>query len=142
MITGALSQREGLDFHPSLRDLLQGKVFELLVGDQALQLAVLFLELLQPLDVGGLHAAVLVSPAVKGLLGDLQGLCRLGHLLAFAEHRLGLPELADDLLGGVSPSLHLRRSSLAHCRGPEELSQGADRFQGVMPGGQDCEGDF
>src|SRR5690606_3362980 len=58
----------------------------------------------------------------------------LGHLLAFAEHPLGLPELADDLLGGVSPSLHLRRSSLAQFRGPVGLSQGADRFQGVMPG--------
>lgn len=37
---------------------------------------------------------------MEGLLGDLQ---HLRHLLAFAEHPLGLPELADDLLGGVSP---------------------------------------
>jgi len=39
---------------------------ELLVGDQALELGVLLLELLQPLRVVGLHPAVLVAPAMEG----------------------------------------------------------------------------
>ena len=81
---------------------------------------------LRPLDVFGLHAAVLVSPTVQGLLGDLQGLCRFSCRLSFREHLLRGAQLADDLLGSVSLPLHLLRSSFAHCRGREGLSNRAE----------------
>jgi len=60
--------RRVLDFHPSPRDLSQREVLELLVGDQALQGGVLALELLEALDIVGLHPAELGPPAVEGLL--------------------------------------------------------------------------
>jgi len=57
-------RRHELDFHPSLCDLLQGEVLELLVGDDPLERLVLALELLEPLDLVGLHPAELGLPAV------------------------------------------------------------------------------
>ena len=42
-------------------------------------------------------------------------------------------EIPDDLLGAVPLPLHLLRSSFAHCRGREGLSNRADRIQGVGP---------
>jgi hypothetical protein len=75
----ALRLRDGL--RVSLGDLLVGADVERLVGHDLLQLAVLLLELLQPLGVLCLHAAVLVAPAVQGLLGDLLGLCRFADRL-------------------------------------------------------------
>src|SRR4051794_17029716 len=51
----------------SRRDLLGGAVLELL-GHHLLALAVLLLEVLQPFDVVGLHAAVVLVPAVEGVL--------------------------------------------------------------------------
>jgi hypothetical protein len=133
MITDASSQRGELDFHPSLGDLLVGADVERLVGHDLLELAVLALQLLEPLDVVGLHPAVLVAPAVQGLLGDLQRLCCFPCRLSLREHLLRGAQLADDLFGGVPLPLHLLRSSFAHCRGREELSNRADRFQGVGP---------
>src|SRR5205807_229090 len=116
----------GLDFHPSRRHLLQGVDLELLVGDDPLQLGVLALELLQALDVVGLHPAVLRAPAVKRVLGDLELLGDLWDRLAFGEHPLCLAQLANDLLGRVPASLHLS-SFLVHHRGRVELSQAPDR---------------
>jgi len=99
---------------------LRARISSSLIGDQSLQRDVLALELLQPLGVVGLHTAVLVAPAVKGVLGDLQGLGDLGNALALAEQQLGLAELADDLVGGVAPCLH-PRLLLAHRHGRKEL---------------------
>jgi len=42
-----------------------GENLQLLLGDQALELDVLLLQLLQPLRVVGLHPAVLGPPAVE-----------------------------------------------------------------------------
>src|SRR5205807_106231 len=112
--------------------LLQGVDLELLVGDDPLQLGVLALELLQPLDVVGLHPAVLRAPAVKRVLGDLELLGDLWDRLAFGEHPLRLAQLANDLLRRVPASLHLS-SFLVHDRGRVELSQAPDRTYGVGP---------
>ena len=54
------------------------------------------------LGVVGLHAAVLVAPAVPGRLGDLEVPGHLLDGLALAEELLALGQLADDLLGRVS----------------------------------------
>src|SRR4029450_13160857 len=56
--------------------------------------------------VVGLEPAVLGSPAVIGRLADLQLLGHLRHVLALGQQPVSLPELADDLLGGVAASLH------------------------------------
>jgi hypothetical protein len=52
-----------------------------------------------PLGVVGLQPAVLGPPAMVGRLRDLQVLGDLGHLAALGQQPVGLPELADDLLG-------------------------------------------
>ncbi len=70
-------------------------------GDDSLQLSILTLQLFQPLGVIDLHPAVLVTPPVERLLGDLQRLGSLRDRPALAEHPLGLAQLADDLLRGV-----------------------------------------
>jgi hypothetical protein len=43
---------------------------------------------------------------VVGGLADLQLLGHLRHVLALGQQPVGLPELADDLLGSVAASLH------------------------------------
>ena len=78
-----------------------------LVGDDPLQGRVLAPQLAQLLGVGRLHPAVLVSPAVQGVLGDLERLRDLRGRAALGQHPLGLAQLADDLLGDVASSLHL-----------------------------------
>jgi hypothetical protein len=70
---------------------------------------------------------------MEGLLGDLERLANLGELLALGAQTLGLSELSDHLLAGVSSSRHLIGPPLAHCRGRVGLSYGADRSQGVGP---------
>jgi hypothetical protein len=55
----------------SLRDLPQGPVLQLLVGDDLLELAVLPLEILEPAGVVGLHAAELVAPPRPSEDGDV-----------------------------------------------------------------------
>jgi hypothetical protein len=98
--------------------------------------AVLALELLQPLDVGGLHPAVLVAPAVQGLLGDLQGLCRFSCRLALREHLLCGSQLADDLLGGVPLPLHLLRPALPIVAGGKDSQRGRTDFRGSCQSGE------
>lgn len=105
----------------------QREVLELLVGDQALELRVLALELLQTLDVVGLHSAVLGSPAVIGLLGDFQGFADLRDGGPLGQEPVGLPQLSDDLLGRVSSALHLDGPPFAHFAWAEGLSHEADR---------------
>jgi hypothetical protein len=60
---------------------------------------VLFLELLEPLRVLGLHVPVLVAPAVPGRLGDLEVSCDFFDVLALDEQLLAFLEQANDLLG-------------------------------------------
>src|SRR6185437_9262786 len=52
--------------------LLQDCLVEAQVGDQLLQLPVLFAQLPKLTDLGRAHAAELLLPPIKGLLGDLE----------------------------------------------------------------------
>src|SRR5690606_1850640 len=58
----------------SLRDVLEHLVVEREIGHQVLQSAVLVLQLLEALGLLGLHAAVLVAPAIEGRLAHFQSL--------------------------------------------------------------------
>jgi hypothetical protein len=68
------------------------------VDQRSVQPLVLLFQFLQPLGLLGLHAAVLVPPAVKCLLAHLQGLADLADRLAGANHRVHFAQLLDDLL--------------------------------------------
>jgi hypothetical protein len=87
--------------HVSLRDLLERVDLEQLLGDHPLELAVLALELLEPLRIVGSEPAVLSAPALQCLLGDLELLAGGRHILALAEQAIGLAQLPDDLLRRV-----------------------------------------
>jgi hypothetical protein len=100
----ARRRRDGLRI--PLGDLLQRLILEHLIGDDPLQLDVLRLQLLQPLDVVGLHPAELGAPAVIRRLRDLQTLPDLRQLHPLAQQPVGLPQLADDLLRGMPASRH------------------------------------
>jgi hypothetical protein len=78
---------------------------ERLVGDDLLQLGVLALELLEPLRLVDLHAAVLAAPAVIRLLAHTELPHHLADRLALRKPHLGFTQLADDLLGSVPLSL-------------------------------------
>ena len=67
---------------------------------------VLVLELAQAFGLGGLHAAVVRAPTVPARLGDLEMPQHLGQVLALIEQSVALAQLAHDLLGCVTVSLH------------------------------------
>jgi len=96
----------GLRFPEAIVRLPQDRDVELLLGDQPLEPCVLDLELLQPLRRLRRHAAVLVAPAVEGLLAHAEVLEHLRHRAARREHGVGLAKLVDDLLRGVSCPFH------------------------------------
>ena len=60
----------------------------------------------QPFGLLGLHAPVLLFPAVVGRLGDLNGAADVGDGLALGDQLLSGLELADDLLGCVADAFH------------------------------------
>jgi hypothetical protein len=103
--------RPRLDFHPSLRHLLQRVDVERLIGHDPLQPLVLTLQLPQALGIVGLHRAVLVAPPVIRVLADLEVPRDLDGRLALGQHAIGLAQLADDLLRRVPASRHARASS-------------------------------
>ena len=72
-----------------------------LLGEELLESGVLQLKLLEPLGLGGLHAAVLLPPAVVAGLAGLKCLEDLGEVSTGLEQPVGLGELLDDLLGAV-----------------------------------------
>ena len=78
-------------------------------SDTPLQRRVLLLELFQTLRVVGFHAAVLVAPPVVGLLRDTEFTAGIGDGVALAEKSVGLTELPDDLLRGMTLSLIAHR---------------------------------
>ena len=61
---------------------------------------VLLFELLESLSFLGLHPAVLLSPAMECWFTAPQRLNYLSHRLPWRQHRVRLPKLLDDLLGG------------------------------------------
>ena len=81
---------------------------------------VLVRELLEALHVVSLHGAVLVAPAVIGLLGDLEMAADRRDVCSFTEQSVCFSQLANDLLGGVTPVLHLDHPPSAHHRGQED----------------------
>ena len=79
---------------------------QLPLGQQPLESGVFLLELLRPLRrLGVLLGPVVVMPPVPGRLGNLQFLDDLDDGPSFVEHFLALPDLRDDLFGGV-PTCH------------------------------------
>src|SRR5690606_18732809 len=99
------SRRPGAAPRPSQlvsQDIFQRLEVEGLVGDDPLQLAVLVLELLEPLRVRNLHAAVLPLPGIQGLSAHAEQAAQLAHVRAC----LRLLDRSDLLL--------LREPALAH----------------------------
>ena len=70
-----------------------------LVCHKLLQLTVLFLKMLQALGLIDAQAAVLLLPAVVGLLGDLELSTDIGDRFPLGQQDLGLTQLDDDLFG-------------------------------------------
>ena len=68
----------------------------------------LFLQGLEFLRHLRLHAAILLPPAVIGLLGDLHELADFGNSLALAKLHLGATQLGDHLIHRVSFLLPLK----------------------------------
>ena len=92
------------------------------------------LELLEPLGVVGLHAAVLGEPAMPGRLGDLELAAHLLEVHAAGEELLALGELADDLIRRVpSSSHHWVLSCLRHDDGGDRTAQLLDHYEGLTP---------
>lgn len=120
----ALIDARRLEQHPS-RSSLEPGIGPLPVLDTAsspgslgracfqvsVNVAVVLIELLQPLGVIGLHGPVLVAPTVPGRLGDDEVAGHLPGRLALAKELLALSQLPDDLLWRVPTSLHRALSS-------------------------------
>ncbi len=96
----------------SLRDVLQGSVVQGQVRHEALELGVFALKLLEPLHFRILHAAVLVAPAVIGLLGGYQPLGDLGRRQAARMQHLCIARLLLGSGRGNVVVVSKRRSSL------------------------------
>src|SRR5262249_35586690 len=111
-----------------LGDLLEQLLVQGQVGDQALEPGVLGLQLLEPLGLVLLEAAVLVAPAVQGLLANAEALADLGDVQPLRQVSLGLAQLGDDFFSRVS--LH---ESSPGPEGPQRLSYHLDQFLGGRP---------
>src|SRR5690606_8459541 len=88
--------------HLVSQDVFQRREGEGLVGGDPLELAVLVLEVLEPLRVRNLHAAVLPLPAIQGPPGHSEPAAQLAHVHAYRR----LLDRSDLLL--------LREPALAH----------------------------
>src|SRR6516162_8661671 len=86
--------------------LFENRLIELRFGEQLLEAAILFFQLSESLCLLGLHAAVLVPPAMEGLLADFQRLADLAQRLAHCQHRVRFLKFADDLLGRMLLAFH------------------------------------
>ncbi len=89
----------------SLRQLPEHVDIQGLIRDQLLQPNVLGLELLQPLRIIGLHAAVLGEPPVPGRLCDLKVPAHLIQPLAGGQKPVPLSEFANNLIRRMPPPL-------------------------------------
>ncbi len=102
-----------------LEPLLENLVVGGEVRDRPLEPNVLDLKLLQSVGFPGLHAAVLVLPAIERGLADPDGLNGLGNAATCSEQGVGLAELVHGLSETVPGSLHLLES-----HGPNRSPQG------------------
>lgn len=103
-ITTARRRRSGLTSFPA--HLLEHVDVEGLLGDQLLEPLILPLKLLEPFGVFGFHPAVLISPAMPGLLTDLQMPADLPEVFALTEQPFTLTKLADHLLRCMPSTCH------------------------------------
>ena len=136
--TGAAASRPlhacGSGSEVSLRQLLEHRLVQLGLRQQLLQPGVLALELLEPLGVIGLHAAVLGEPPRPGRLGDLELAAHLLGIHAPGQELLAFGELADDLLGRMPSSRHLWVLSChRHDDGGDRTAQLLDHYEGLIP---------
>ena len=81
-------------------------VVQSLIGDDALELRVLALELLEALHLLAFHAAELVPPAVVGRIAHFELASDVCDRNALCERHVGVAELANDLFGCVSFTGH------------------------------------
>src|SRR3546814_5183955 len=97
--TGRTASRQlhacGSGSEVSLCQLLEHRLVELSFSEELLQPGVLALELLEPLRVVGLHAAVLGEPPSPGRLRDLELAAHPLEIHATSEKLLAFGELAD-----------------------------------------------
>jgi hypothetical protein len=120
---------DGLGSRVSPGNLLRCPDLERLIHDR-LQTGALPLKLFQPLRVIGLHLAVLVAPAVKRLLADLDRPSCLGDRLASPSSRSASRSFRITY-SGVCSVASRERSSVIHDPGRETLSQVPGRIPGV-----------
>ena len=98
-------RREGLET-VSPRRLSQDELVERQIRDRPPEPLVLFLELLQPLQLRPAHAAILPPPPVVALLRDPDLTHSIGDRHALPVQHLDLPQLQHDVLGLLALSTH------------------------------------
>jgi len=112
----------------SAQHVLQHRLVQRQVGDQPLELGVLFLQLLQSPDLDDAHPGELLLPPVEGRLGDAE----LAADLLDCRAALGLSQREGDLLIRVALPLHGTLLQGSEC--PKKLrprwtsSAGQDQF--------------
>src|SRR5690606_28601718 len=96
----------------SRQHVLHRRDLQQFLRQQALELAVLVLQLLEPPRLAGIHPAILRLPAVEGVAGNAE----LAADLRRRHSRLMLPERGGDLIRRESLLLHTGISSLSYYR--------------------------
>ena len=92
----------------SLSEILEHRLFQLGLRQKLLEPGVLLVQLSQPPDFLCLHPAVLLPPAVVGMLRHCDGAADIDDGLALGDQLLDGLELADDLLSRVPGAFHGR----------------------------------
>src|SRR5262249_28674895 len=101
------------DWSVSLQGFLENRLVQFRLGQELLEALVFLFEFLQASCLFGLHAAVLLAPAMQRLLADAQGLANLADSSAGRQHAIRVAQLGDDLRGAMSRPFH-RESSMAN----------------------------
>lgn len=90
----------------SREHLPQNVEVEILLGQEALEAGVLFLECFEPFEFVALHTAVLTLPAVDRLVGDTEFSGGLSDGLTLSGQRFDSAQKLNDLLGRMLGLLH------------------------------------
>src|SRR3546814_11814495 len=114
--TGRTASRQlhacGSGSEVSLCQLLEHRLVEHSCSEELLQPGVLALELLEPLPVVGLHAAVLCEPPSPGRLHDLQQSAPTTQIPSTSEKTLHLSNTAHASISSLPPYIHTSIPSL------------------------------
>src|SRR6185369_2577650 len=86
--------------------LTQDRLVQLRVRQQALEPRVLLFQLLETLGLVHLQPAVLLAPAVVGLIGDPDHLAHRRDRLTLGQFHIRLAELVDDLFRRMTLAAH------------------------------------